>query len=260
LAQWHSDSNNGQALAPLLVGLCAQRQPPPEAHCSAALPSARFRLDAHPLVARDDDPARATLLASIRQHWEDLGPREALVFADELELHLLPKVGAPWTRRGQRLEIVTPGQDQRCYLAAALDFRPGRLLHRTGPKQNRCLFLALLRVLDRVYAGAGFRRVSVVADNDSIHTAGDVRRWLAGPPRLVLLWLPRYCPKANPLERLFGALHDQITRHHRHRARPPLLAEVQRYLRRRAQHGQRPSIYREPTVQSALRQLRRKAA
>ena len=40
------------------------------------------------LVARDDDPARATLLARIRLHWEELGPREALVFADELELHL----------------------------------------------------------------------------------------------------------------------------------------------------------------------------
>jgi transposase len=212
------------------------------------------------LVARDDDPARATLLACIRQHWEDLGPREALVFADELELHLLPKVGAQWTRRGQRLEIVTPGQDQRCYIAAALDFRTGRLLHRTGPKKNRFLFLDLLRVLDRVYAGAGFRRVYVVADNYSIHTAGDVRRWLAGHPRLVLLWLPRYCPKANPIERIFGALHDQITRNHRHRTLPPLLAEVQRYLRRRAHHGQLPSLYREPTVKSALRQLRRKAA
>jgi len=117
------------------------------------------------LVARADDPARATLLARIRLHWEGLGPREALVFADELELHLLPKVGAQWTRRGQRLEIVTPGQDRRCYLAAALDFRTGRLLHRTGDTKNRFLFLDLLRALDRAYSGTGFRRVFVVADN-----------------------------------------------------------------------------------------------
>jgi transposase len=212
------------------------------------------------LVARDDDPARATLLARIRLHWEDLGPQEALVFADELELHLLPKVGAQWTRRGQRLEIVTPGQDRRCSLAAALDFRTGQLLHRTGAKKNRFLFLDLLRALDRAYSRVHFRRVYVVADNDSIHTAGDVRRWLARHPRFVLLWLPRYCPKANPIERIFGDLHDQITRNHRHGTLPPLLAEVQRYLRRRAHHGQLPSIYREPAVESALRYLRRKAA
>ena len=100
----------------------------------------------------------------------------------------------------------------------------------------------------------------VAADNYSIHTAGDVCRWLACHPRLVLLWLPRYCPKANPIERIFGDLHDRITRNHRHRTLPPLWAEVQRYLRRRARHGQLPSIYREPAVKSALRQLRRKAA
>jgi transposase len=212
------------------------------------------------LVARDDDPARSTLLARIRLHWESLDPQEALVFADELELHLLPKVGAQWTPRGQRLEIVTPGKDQCCYVAAALDFRTGRLLHRTGPKKNRFLFLDLLRALDRAYSGADFRRVYVVADNYSIHTARDVCRWLARHPRFVLLWLPCYCPKANPIERVFGDLHDQITRNHRHRTLPPLLTEVKRYLRRRARPGQLPSIYREPAVQSALRYLRRKAA
>jgi hypothetical protein len=183
-----------------------------------------------------------------------------LVFADERELPLLPKVGAQWTRRGQRLEIVTPSQDQRYYIAAALDFRTGRLLHRTGPKKNRFWFLDLRRVWDRVNAGAGFRRVSVVADHDSIHTAGDVRRWRACHPRLVLLWLPRYCPKANSIERVFGDLHDKVTRNHRHRTLPSLLAEVQRYLRRRAHHGQLPSIYREPAVKSALCYLRQKAA
>jgi transposase len=211
------------------------------------------------LVARDDDPARATLLARIRLQWERLGSREALVFTDELELHLLPKVGAQWTPRGQRIEIVTPGQDQRCYLAAALDFRTGHVLHRTGPKKNRFLFLRLLQALDRAYSRVRFRRVYVVADNYSIHTAGDVRRWLARHPRFVLLWLPRYCPRANPIERVFGDLHDQITRNHCHRTLPPLLAEVQRYLRRRAHHGRLPSPYREPTVKSALCRLHRQA-
>jgi len=213
------------------------------------------------LLARDEDPARATLLARIRLPWEDLRPPEALGFADEWELHLLPKVGAPWTPpRGQRLEIVTPGPDQRRYLAAALDFRTGRILHRTGAKKNRFLFLDLRRALPRAYSGACFRRVYVVADNDSIHTARDVRRWLARHPRFVLLWLPRYCPKANPIERVFGDRHDQITRHHHHRTLSPLLAEAQQYLRRRAHHGQLPSIYYESTVASTLRRLRRKPA
>jgi hypothetical protein len=212
------------------------------------------------LVARDDDPARATLPARIGLHGEGLDPQEALVFTDERELHRLPKVGAQWRRRGQRLEIVTPGQDRRCDIAAALDFRTGRRLPRTGPKKNRFLFLDLWRALDRLYSEADFRRGYVVADNDRIHTAGDVCHWLAGHPRLVLLGLPRYCPQAHPIERVFGDWHDQITRHHGHRTLPPLRAEVQRSLRRRVRHGQPPSIYRELAVNSALRHLRRKAA
>src|SRR3982750_4697462 len=43
------------------------------------------------LAAQDNDPKRAAKLARIRHISEHLGPREALLFADELDLHLLPK-------------------------------------------------------------------------------------------------------------------------------------------------------------------------
>ena len=40
------------------------------------------------LVARDDDPHRVGLLARIRFHFEQLKVSEAMVFADELAIHL----------------------------------------------------------------------------------------------------------------------------------------------------------------------------
>jgi transposase len=43
-------------------------------------------------VAKDDDPQRATRLARIRFVLEQLKLCEAIVFADELDIHLLPKV------------------------------------------------------------------------------------------------------------------------------------------------------------------------
>jgi hypothetical protein len=49
------------------------------------------------LVAKDDDPHRIERLARIRFHSERLQAREVLVFADELAIHLLPKVGAALT-------------------------------------------------------------------------------------------------------------------------------------------------------------------
>ena len=212
------------------------------------------------LVGRDDDPQRAWLLARIRLQWEDLATDEAYLFADELDVHLLPKVGAEWTRRGERVELVTPGKNQRAHVAAALDFCTGQLWHRTGAKKNRFLFLDLLAALNRAYPVGRYRRVFVVVDNYSIHSAHDVRDWLARHPRIVLLWLPRYCPAANPIERVFGDLHDQITRNHRHHTLLPLMREVQCYLRRRVPCGALPSLYDEPPITSALRQLRKKAA
>ncbi|MBI3328123.1 MAG: winged helix-turn-helix domain-containing protein, partial [Nitrospinae bacterium] len=44
------------------------------------------------LVAKDDAPQRVTRLARIRYRFEQLRLGEALVFADELDIHLLPKV------------------------------------------------------------------------------------------------------------------------------------------------------------------------
>lgn len=211
------------------------------------------------LVARDDDPERNCLLARIRQHWEHLGAQEAFFFADELDLDLLPKVGAHWVQKGERVEVITPGKNQRCHLTAALDFRTGRLLHRTAEKKNRFLFLDLLKALHHAYPEERWRRISVVVDNFKIHKARDVRRWLERNRRFELLWLPCYCPAANPIERVFGDLHDQITRNHQHRHLLPLLAEAQRYLRRRARHGQLPSLYYQPVVEAQLHALHRAA-
>jgi hypothetical protein len=36
-------------------------------------------------------------------------------------LHLNPKIGLDWMARGQQKEVVTPGQNQKRYLAGALD-------------------------------------------------------------------------------------------------------------------------------------------
>jgi transposase len=48
------------------------------------------------LVAKDNDLKRLECLARIRYHQEHLQAHEVMVFADELDIHLLPKVGATW--------------------------------------------------------------------------------------------------------------------------------------------------------------------
>src|SRR5918999_4574667 len=65
------------------------------------------------LVAKDDDPHRVERLARIRFVFEQLQPCAAMVFADELDIALLPKVGAAWMPKGTHLAVMTPGTNAK---------------------------------------------------------------------------------------------------------------------------------------------------
>jgi transposase len=182
------------------------------------------------LVARDDDPERVSKLARIRFRFEDLAQKAALVFADELDIHLLPKVGYQWIAKGEVVEIVTPGQNQKRYLAAALDHLNGHVTSCVGERKTALLFMELLKALDRSYPAATYQRLYVVVDNFRIHKAKAVVQWLATHRRIELLYLPTYCPKANPIERVFWEVHDKCTRNHRRKKIDQLVGDVEQHL------------------------------
>jgi len=93
------------------------------------------------LVAKDDDPQRVDRLARIRWVFEQLQPYEAMVFADELHIHLLPKVGSAWMPKGSQLEVMTPGQHQKHHLGGALDLATGMLLHCVGLRKTNAFIM-----------------------------------------------------------------------------------------------------------------------
>jgi putative transposase len=116
------------------------------------------------LVAKDDDPHRVGRLARIRYVFEQLTLGEAMVCADELDMALLPKVGCAWMPKGTQLEVMTPGQNQKHYLAGALDPTTGTLFHCLGPRKTNALFRDLLTALEARDPAQHYARLSVVAD------------------------------------------------------------------------------------------------
>ena len=183
------------------------------------------------LVAKDDAPQRVEPLAQMRFHAEQLPAQEVLVFADALDIHLLPKVGAAWMPKGRHEEVMTPGKHAKFYVAGALNRATGEIIDGRGPRQTPALFRDLLTQLDRTYPAPLVTRIDVVVDNDSMHTANAVEPWLASHPRVAMLWLPTYGPQANPLERVFGDVHDPWTRHHKRKRRGDVGHDVERHLR-----------------------------
>ena len=182
------------------------------------------------LAAKDDDPQRVEKLARIRLAYEWLRAGAALFFADELAISLLPKIGYHWIPKGEQAEGRTPGTNQNRSLAGALELTTGTLTHCMWYRKQTGLFLALLETLDRTYPAPRFSPLTVVAANAKIHHAAKVARWLAAHPRFELLYLPTYCPRANPIERAFGDVHDKCTRNHTRKRMWPLVQDVKRPL------------------------------
>ena len=142
------------------------------------------------LIAKDDDPHRIDRLAWIRLHHETLQAHEVMVFADELDIHLLPKIGAAWMLQGTQDEIMTPGKNEKHSLAGALHLATGQVLYCLGPRKNNGLFRALLTLLDHTYPVHQITRIYVVVDNYCIHKAKAVEQWVASHPRVSAFGLP----------------------------------------------------------------------
>ena len=181
------------------------------------------------LKARDDDPERLRRLARIRQIIEQRQPWELILFAHELDIELLAKVGYQWMLKGTQVEIPTPGKNQKHYLAGALDPWTGQIYYVLGPRKTNVLFRQLLTALDQRF-GKRYTKIYVVCDNYVIHKAKAVEQWLAQHPRFELVFLPSYCPRANPIERVFGEVHDKCTRNHTRQRLRTLVEDVEQHL------------------------------
>jgi putative transposase len=208
------------------------------------------------LVAKDDDPRRVERLARIRFHHDNLPVHEVMVFADELDIHLLPKVGAAWRPQSTQAEIMTPGTNEKHYLAGALHLATGKVLYCLGPRKNNALFRALLTLLDTTYPASEVTRIYVVVDNYCIHKANAVEQWVTSHPRFELLWLPTYCPRANPIERVFGDVHDKCTRNHKRKRLRDLVQDVEQPMQANGPWQYKLSrLYDAPEVTAAVERI-----
>ena len=179
-------------------------------------------------------------LAEIRAVLRGLGPDEAAVYLDEVDVHLNPKIGLDWMNRGKQKEVATPGKNQKRYVCGAMDAETRVLTWARGSSKNSLLFIATLKKLaGEAYADK--KVIHVVLDNYRIHSSKIAQaavESLGG--RVVLHFLPPYCPDHNKIERLWRDLHANVTRNHKCRTMDELMRQVTRYLmtrncRKRAQ-------------------------
>jgi transposase len=158
------------------------------------------------LVARGD-PQRPVILARLRRRLAHLPPGSVLIAEDEAHLDLLPHLRASWILRGCRQPVMTPGSNRRATVYGALDLATGAFLHLWA---GRCAagFIAVLEMLTAAYPTAPV--IAVCCDNDGIHHAAKVCRWLAAHSQVRIFYGAAYSPHDNPVERIWAALKADI--------------------------------------------------
>ncbi|WP_375742248.1 IS630 family transposase [Corallococcus interemptor] len=178
-------------------------------------------------------------------------PDEPVLFEDEMDVHLNPKIGPDWTLPGQRREVVTPGNNQKRYVAGALDASTARMTWVQGEKKTSALFIDLVRAVDASYPQA--RRLHFILDNAATHSSKKTKKALKDlGERVVLHFLPPYCPEGNRIEGVWWDVHANVTRSHRCKKMEALMAEVDAYLdARNSQKTASPLLRAEPARRAA---------
>jgi len=163
---------------------------------------------------------------------------EVIVFADEVDIHLNPKIGPDYMLAGTQKTVLTPGKNEKRYLAGAMNARTGRLTFVEADRKDSDLFIRQLwQLVKKDYPGA--RRIHIILDNYKIHSSQRTQMALGAlGDRVQLHFLPPYCPDHNRIERTWKDLHDNVTRNHTCRNMRELMLEVRIYLAKKSRQLQ----------------------
>jgi transposase len=173
--------------------------------------------------------AKTRRVNALRRLLQTLPRGEVAVYEDEVDVHLNPKIGLDWMVRGQQKEVMTPGKNQKRYLAGALDAATGAVFWVEGEQKASALFIALLDKLARFFSRT--KVIHVILDNYRIHTSKITDAALRGyGGKIRLHFLPPYCPRHNKLERVWEDLHANVTRNHNCADMASLMHNVRGYL------------------------------
>jgi putative transposase len=196
-------------------------------------------------VLKRPDPNREAILDELRTLLRDLPDDETVVFEDEVDLNLNPEIGFMWMRRGQQAEVVTPGDNEKNYLAGSLHWRTGVLLAPvTGPSRNGPLVADHLEELCRRLRC--YKVIHVIWDNAKIHDCRAVQQVLAAHAgRIRIHGLPRYAPECNPIERVWWHLREEITRNHQCKTLTELIELVFAWLEGHKRFPVEDSLYHD---------------
>ena len=135
---------------------------------------------------------------------------------------LQPPLRGCWMRQGQQKRVDTPGQQAQIHYFGGYNWATDEVLgccHVRRNSEGFCAFLDHLMV--QVYPT---EKIILVMDNASFHTSAMSQAALSlYEDRLQVIYLPRYCPFLNPIERFWQHLKQLVNVNRLHRSLDDLI-------------------------------------
>jgi len=135
---------------------------------------------------------------------------EAVMFADAVHpTHTVRPVGC-WAPKDVQVAVEQNSGRDRLNIHGAIDLETGNTKMIEALTIDARSTIMLFITIMAMYPAK--KLIHVFLDNARYHHAALVQAWLAQPDcRIRLHFIPAYCPHLNPIERLWGLMHKNVT-------------------------------------------------
>lgn len=157
----------------------------------------------------DEDKQKA-FIEDYDKTLNSLGNDEVVLFADAVHpTHAARPVGC-WAPKQDKLAIEQTSGRERINIHGAINLESGQTRMIDVQTVDAASTITLLEAIEALYPL--MMLIHVFLDNARYHHAKLVQQWLARPGcRIKLHFIPSYCPHLNPIERLWGLMHRNVT-------------------------------------------------
>ena len=157
-----------------------------------------------------DEKKQAAFIENYEKLLNSLGDDEAVLFADAVHPTHAARPAGCWAPKQEKLAIQQTSGRERINIHGAIDLATGQTRMIEVTTVDAVSTIRLLQSIEALYPMLAL--IHVFLDNARYHHAKLVQEWLARSEcRIKLHFIPSYCPHLNPIERLWGLMHRNVT-------------------------------------------------
>ena len=162
-------------------------------------------------IPAPDEAVQQAAIEAYNLQKASLNDDEVIVHIDGVHPTHIAKTGKIWIKKGDTRHILSNTGRQRLNIHGAINLATGQFHFMNNATINAESTIQLFKKLEAAYKSQ--TKIYVRSDNARYHYSKPVQDWLKRPGnRIILQFLPAYCPHLNPIERLWHVLHTHTTR------------------------------------------------